>query len=915
MKRLALLLACILLSFKVCMAKAKIDVTDLRVEMKENPLGINSAHPRFSWKIESCDRNVVQLSYQVEVATSKEQLEAGEGLLWNSGMVKSGCSVLVPYAGVPLQAGTEYFWRVKVQTNKGASKWSAISRWTMTMDAASFRAKWIGIDSCTNAKENAGTKEDARTRLAARYLRKEFTLDKPVRRALLYICGLGSSEAYINGKRVGDGVLSPTVSLYTKRVYYNVYDVTDLLSDRNAIGVVLGNGRYFGMRNPGAQTFGFPRLFTQLMIDYTDGSKNCIASDGTWKATAKGPIVANNEYDGEEYDARLEMKGWCENGYDDHAWRSVDVMAAPQGVMDSQPNPNIVVHESVMPVSITKLSSDKYILDMGQNMVGWLTVDLKAKKDSTVTMRFAETLKKDGSLYLDNLRSALVTDKYTAAKDGAFHWEPSFTYHGFRYVEVSGLDYKPELSDFTGKVVYDAMATTGSFETSNVLLNQIYKNSYWGIRGNYRGMPTDCPQRDERMGWLGDRATGAYGEAFVFDNSLLYSKWLQDIEDSMSPQGSISDVSPDYWILYNDDVTWSSAFFNVADMLYKQYGDDSAIRKHYPAMRKWMKHMEEVSLKDGIMTKDVYGDWCMPPEAIELIHSKDPARKTDAAILSTTVYYNLLHKMMKYAHITGNDVDIPGYEALASQMKEAYNNKFFNKETGSYGNNTVTANILSLCLGLVPAGYENKVFDHIVKKTEGDFDGHVSTGVVGIQYLMRGLTNYGNVDLAYKLATNDTYPSWGYMVKNGATTIWELWNGNTADPSMNSGNHVMLLGDLLIWCYEDLAGIKCAPDVTGFKKLIMAPVFPDGLDAVNASYKSAYGDIKSAWTKKDGAFNWNITLPANTSAIVRLPNDLHAVANRKSGLKEVAKSEKYTDFEIGSGSYNIKGEYIGVEMK
>lgn len=352
-------------------------------------------------------------------------------------------------------------------------------------------------------------------------------------------------------------------------------------------------------------------------------------------------------------------------------------------------------------------------------------------------------------------------------------------------------------------------------------------------------------------------------------------------------------------------MTWPSAFFYVADMLYRQFGDDSAIRAHYPAMKRWMAHMEEATMKDYIMTKDQYGDWCMPPESQELIHSKDPARKTDGAILSTTVYYDLLNKMIGFARICGQDADISGYESLAAKIKAAYNAKFFNKETAEYGNNTVTANILSLRLGLVPEGYEGKVFSNIVKKTEEDFNGHVSTGVLGIQHLMRGLTEYGRVDMAYKILTNETYPSWGYMIKNGATTIWELWNGDTADPAMNSANHVMLLGDLLIWYYEDLAGIKCAPDAVGFKKLVMEPVFPDGLDEVSASYGSVYGEIKSAWTKKGGDFSWDITLPGNTSAIVRIPKKYNVTVGNLPGVRRVSATEGYMEVEIGSGSYHF----------
>lgn len=909
MKKTALLLLIALIfGWTGCTSDSTVEVKNLRLEMKENPLGINVTQPRFSWQIASGQPSLVQVSYQIQVAATPEQLQSGDGLLWDSGVVRSDESVLVPYAGKALESGQPYYWRVKLGTNQGETPWSETGSWSMALlDHSEWKATWIGEDALSNPGEEIGVAGgNNKTRLAARYLRKEFTADKAVKRAVLYISGLGAYEAYLNGKKVSEDVFAPMPSMYFKRIYYNVYDVTDLLaSDRNTLGVILGNGRYFSMRNPGMKTFGLPRLLAQLQIEYEDGSQSAVVSDASWKVTSKGPIVANNEFDGEEYDARLEMAGWNANGYDDSAWKASDVMDAPKGKLTAQQNPNIRVQETLKPIAIVERPGGKYILDMGQNMVGWLSIDLKGKKGQPISMKFAELLQKDGSLYMDNLRKALVTDIYTPANDGSFNWQPRFVYHGFRFVEISGLDYKPELSAFTGHVIYDQMETTGRFETSHPLVNKVHQNAYWGIRGNYRGMPTDCPQRDERLGWLGDRATGAYGEAFVFDNAQLYVKWLQDIEDSMSPEGSISDVSPNYWTIYADDVTWPSAFFYVADMLYRQYGDDRVIRTHYPAMKRWMAHMEETTMKDYIMTKDQYGDWCMPPESQELIHSQDPSRKTDGAILSTTVYYDLLNKMADFARICGQDADIPGFRSLAAKMKDAYNAKFFNPETAQYGNNTVTANILSLRLGLVPEGYEGKVFGNIVRKTEKEFNGHVSTGVLGIQHLMRGLTEYGRVDMAYKILTNETYPSWGYMIKNGATTIWELWNGDTADPAMNSANHVMLLGDLLIWYYEDLAGIKCAPDAIGFKKLVMEPVFPEGLDEVSASYQSVYGEIKSAWTKKNGDFSWDITLPGNTTATVRIPKEYSVTVGNIPGVRKVSATEGYTEIEIGSGSYHF----------
>lgn len=889
-----------------CENNGKPEVVALKVEMQENPQGIATVTPRFSWQIASKVHDLVQESYRIQVASSKEDLKKEKNLIWDSGIVLSDQSILIPYGGNDLASQQRYFWRVKIATGQGESGWSEIRNWSMAiLNEGEWQAKWIG----ENGFSNPGETDKKETRLAARYLRKPFTTKSEVQRAMLYISGQGSYQAFLNGQKISEEILSPTVSWYPERVYYNVYDVTSLVRKKeNLLGVTLGNGRFFGMREGATMVFGFPRLLAQLKIEYRDGSSDIIVTDASWKVTSKGPIVANNEYDGEEYDARLELIGWDKVGYDDNGWKSADLMEAPGGKLTAQPNPNMQVQEEIKPVGITRLSDGKFILDMGQNMVGWLQINLKGKKGQPVTLRFAEVLNPDSTLYLANIRGAKVTDIYTPAQDGMFTWEPSFVFHGFRFVEISGLEEEPPLSAFTGKVIYDKMATTGSFETSNEIINRIFKNAYWGIRGNYRGMPTDCPQRDERHGWLGDRATGCYGEAFIFNNALLYSKWTQDIEDSQSPEGSISVVSPRYWTIYNDDVTWPAAYFYAANMLYRQYGDTQPIKKHYASMKRYLEHIREVSMQDGIITKDTYGDWCMPPESQELIHSADPARKTAGAVLSTTMYYSLLRLMTQFAEISDHPEDIPGFLELAAKIKEAYNAKFFHADSAMYDNNTVTANILSLRLGLVPEGYEQRVFENLSQKTAIDLGGHVSAGVLGIQQLMRGLTENGNVDLAYKIATNDTYPSWGYMVKKGATTIWELWNGDTADPAMNSGNHVMLLGDLIIWYYENLAGIKNHPESVGYKQLLMRPSFPKGLSHVKASYQSVYGEIDSEWKKENGVFSWDITIPANCSAIVQLPKRLNIKQPEGEGIRNVTESDTEIGIEVGSGSYRFTNQ-------
>ena len=910
MNKKILLLSIIILWITGCTTNngtGSFSVSSLQTETRDNPEGIGVANPGFSWQLKSDAQDVMQSAYQIEVAANEKELKAGTNLLWSTGKVGSDQSQFVKYAGQPLESGKRYFWRLTVWNNAGQKCVSDIQCWSMSLlKSSDWKAQWIGINDTADVKvvEN-------RTILSARYLRKEFDATSAPARAMLYISGVGSSVCYINGSRIGDDVFGPLPTWYDASVPFLTYDVTALVKKgANAIGVVLGNGRFLTMRQRGMVGFGVPRLIAQLQIEYENGEIATIASDGSWLATNKGPILENNEFDGEKYDARLELGEWAKSGYNVSSWQPATIMEAPKGKLIAQLSPSLKVMEEIKPLSVKAVEGGKYIVDMGQNMVGFMQVRLKGKKDKPVTMRFAEVLKDNGAeLYMDNLRGAQVTDIYTPATDGAFAWEPLFIYHGFRFAEISGLDYEPTAADFTGKVVYDEMATTGKFETSNELINKLHKNAYWGIRGNYRGMPTDCPQRDERLGWLGDRATGAHGESFIFNNALMYKKWLVDIEESMNENSSISVVSPRYWTIFNDDVTWPSAYFYIADMLYQQFGDDSSIKERYPSMRRWVQHMAETAMEDYIMMKDTYGDWCMPPESPELIHSKDPSRKTSAQVLSTTVYYSILQLMQKFAKMNGVPADATEYAAMAEKIKESYNKKFFNSETAQYDNNTVTANILSLQLGLVPEGYEDKVFANIVEKTEGDCKGHVSAGVLGIQHLMRGLTQHGNLELAYKIVTNETYPSWGYMINKGATTIWELWNGDTADPAMNSRNHVMLLGDLLIWYYENLAGIKNDPSSVGFKKIWMEPVFPEKLDNVKASYDSPYGKISSEWRRAGDKLTWNITIPANTTATIKLPSrfGIKPDANQP-GFHSVKEANGSLIVELGSGSYTLQSK-------
>ena len=901
---------CMMCLLASCGEQTIINVTNLRCELLTDPQGIDNVAPRLSWEIAGDCRGIQQKAFHVLVASSLEKLNANEGDLWDSGNVRGNASVNVPYGGKPLESRTECYWKVKATTNRGSSEWSQPASWSMgLLNPADWQAKWTGLD-----KSFKGDELEKRTRLSARYFRKEFDASQKPVKATMYISGLGFYKLFINGKTIGEQEFAPTPTDYSKVVKYNTFDVTDeLIQGKNALAVTLGNGRYFSMRQPGVRHFGFPKMILQLELTYADGSKQTVASDDSWKVTADGPIRANNEFDGEEYDATMELPGWNTTGFDDSKWLQAELVQAPGGKPEAQLNRNMKIMETIRPVAVTQPKPGMYILDMGQNMVGWVAMRVKGKAGDRVKLRFSEVLQDDGTLYLANIRGALVTDVYTLKGTDTELFEPVFTYHGFRFVEITGYPGTPTINDFRGKVMYDEMEVTGQFETSNETLNQIYKNAYWGIRGNYRGMPTDCPQRDERMGWLGDRAVGSHGESFIFGNNNLYAKWLDDIAQAQREDGSIPDVAPNYWSIYSDNMTWPGAFVIIANMLYEQYGNTEPIAKHYDSMKKWMTYMRGKYMKDDIMTKDTYGDWCMPPELPELIHSKDPARKTDAAVLGTTFYYRMLFLLERFANLLDKPADAKTFADEAVVVKNAYNEKYFNKETAQYSNHTVTANLLSLCYGMVPDGFADKVFQNIVDKTEKEFDGHVSTGLVGIQWLMRGLSERGRADLAFRIATNRDYPSWGFMIENGATTIWELWNGNTADPGMNSHNHVMLLGDLIVWFYEYLAGIQNAQGSAGFEKIVMRPYPVEGLDYVKASYHSIHGLIKSNWQKKDNVFQWEISVPANTTATVYIPatgkaqvTESGQKASSAKGVKFLKMEGEYAVYEVGSGSYSFQ---------
>ena len=869
-------------------------VIDLRTEHLCEPMSIGTSTPRLGWLIDADVNDVSQTSYHIIVASTREKAEALEGDLWDT-TVKSDKSQWVIYEGKPLRSDPRCYWRVNVTTTKGDTGWSQVASWNVgLLTDSDWTGRWIGLDRIMPWDE-----ETEHSRLSARYLRHQFELTKSVRRATLYICGLGMYEAYINGQHIGDDqVLSPAPTDYRKTVLYNAFDVTNLLSNENAIGVVLGNGRYYTMqqdKKPYKITrFGYPTLRLNLIVEFDDGTRKTISTDEKWKLTPDGPIRSNNEYDGEIYDARKDLGEWTLYGYDDTGWMQAERTAIPQGTLRGAMAPNMTVVEQVHPKSLTSIDG-KLILDMGQNMAGWLRMRIKdVKAGDSIIVRYAERLDSTGNIWVENLRHAWSTDRYYAnGHENNTWWHPTFVYHGFRYIEVSGLPHAVA-EDFVGEVISDEMEETGTFHSGNDVLNTIFRNAHWGILSNYKGMPVDCPQRDERQPWLGDRTAGCLGESYLFDNHGLYSKWMRDICESQREDGCIPDVAPAFWNYYSDNVTWPAALPMGLDMLYKQYGDDAPIRKWYPNVMLWLRHLKTQYQHDGIIERDRYGDWCVPPEDEKLIHSEDPARITDGSLISTAYYHQLCKQMSVYAQMLGHKDDEAWLHQEATLSKEAFNRHFLTLKEGTstvpghllypdsifYGNNTLTANILPYYFNMIDdPRVKDGVEKNVIKNIITDNNGHLSCGVIGISWLMHALTQMGRSDIAWLLATNKTYPSWGYMAEHGATTIWELWNGDTASPKMNSGNHVMLLGDLLSWLYEKVAGIM--PMDPGYKRILLNPDFSvDEMNDVEATYKSIYGKIVSRWKKEDGVLKWHIEVPPNTSALVmfdfkELPSGCH----------------------------------------
>jgi alpha-L-rhamnosidase len=740
---------------------------------------------------------------------------------------------------------------------------------------------------------------------SAAYLRKNFALAKAVKSARLFVTALGSYRIYLNGAQVGNDVLTPEFTDYRKRVLYQTYDVADLLrSGPNALGAVLGDGWYSsGLTWAGMHFFAPPnRLLAQLQIEFSDGTSQIVLTDDSWKTSAS-PILHSEIYAGETYDARREQAGWTQTNFSDIGWQNAVVAAAPPATVQltSQNTEPVKVIAKIEPKNVAEVGDGTYVFDMGQNMVGWTTLRVSGASGTRVKMRFAEILNPDGSIYTTNLRNADATDLYILRGEGQESFTPRFTFHGFRYVEVTGYPGKPTLAALTGEVVSSVNGQpSGQLTTSSALVNQMWSIGTWGQRGNYLSVATDCPQRDERLGWMGDAGAFWRTGAYNYDVGAFSQKFIQDIMDAQTAQGAFSNVSPDVLPPEGESTEgnvgapgWGDAGVIVPWTTWVQYGNASVIDDNWDAMKHWLSFIQERN-PDFLRKKGVgpnFADWLAP----------DP--NTDKDLLATAYWALITNMMADMARATGKDADARHYDEVVQNIRTAFQ-KAYIKDSGEVGTGTQTSYVVALYTKMAPPALEPLLVDRLVKDIESR-GWHLSTGFLGTPFLLFTLSDHGHTDIAYRLLLNDTYPSWGYMLSKGATTWWERWNGDTGDPSMNSYNHYAF-GSVMAWVYRYAAGIDTTLDAPGFKQIVIHPHLDAKMPSMHGEYDSVYGKIVSDWKNEPGQpFHLEVTIPANTTAKVVLSTAEGQTVSLDGNAVRTRFEDGWQVVELGSGSYSF----------
>ena len=895
------LLLCTISSFSY--SKANLSLYDLTVDDRKNPIGVDNPKPRFTWKIQSTNRSVSQIQYELRVALRENDVKKGKNLIWHSGTVNTEQSLYIRYGGPDLRSKQRYYWQVRIRDNQGhTSAWSAVQHWeTGLLDKKEWSAKWIEAEKVTDGKDGAPP-----------LFFKDFEIPSNIESARLYVTAHGIYDVALNGQKISEQLFNPGWTSYHKRLQYQTYDVTSLLKKgQNSTLVTIGDGWYRGFLEWGRKRNFYGKevaLLYQLEVKLTNGSHIVIHSDDTWKSSFEGPIRSSSIYNGETVDTRVNNDVSAIKFAD-----GVRVMDYSLDNLVAQQGPPILKHEYFDPVEVSKNAKGELIVDFGQNLVGWVRLNITGKSGDTVTLHHAEVLDKEGDLYIESLRAATQENKYVLnGKQQVI--EPSFTFQGFRYVRISGAGSKDiDSKGLKAIAIYSAMKPTGSFESSNPLINQLQSNIQWGQKGNFLDIPTDCPQRDERLGWTGDAQVFFNTAAYNMDVNLFFKKWMHDLKADQYENGNVPAVIPITVKRGNDgSAGWADAATIIPWQHFMVYGDTSILIDQYQSMRKWVEFVGGESKDDVWRRTAHYGDWLFYTMADD---RDGKAAITDKTLIAQAFYAASIQNLIHAAQVLGKDDEVVRYSELLERIKKAFLREFVTP-SGRLVSNTQTAYILALNFDLLPEDMRAQAAQRLVDNIKL-YKNHITTGFLGTPYINNVLTRFGHDDVAYALLLQEKYPSWLYPVTKGATTIWERWDGIKPDgsfqtPSMNSFNHYAYgaVGD---WMYKNITGIKREERIPSYKKILVAPRPGGGLSFAKGELESPYGKIVSEWAIHEGKITIAVTIPPNTTGTVVLPNsqgkDIHTDIASLIDKQAVHLENSDRQFVVGSGSYRFEYEW------
>jgi alpha-L-rhamnosidase len=919
MKRIHLVLLVLVLTItgglNSCDQKSDFICSNLRTEYIDQPLAVDAVNPRFSWEIESENPDFKQSAYEILVAGSASQLSLAKADLWQSGKVNSQETKQIEYSGANLEPNATYFWTVRTYDQEGnSSNWSKVGTFHTAHNSTTWTAKWIGAPVSTADKFDY-------TIPPSPMIRKVFEIKKPVSKAIFTASAKGVYEVWFNGKKLGDQYLAPGWTDYAQRIQYQNYIVSDLNKDsKNCISVILSDGWYAGRLGP--IDFGFKdypwrgwygrdlRFLGQLEIWYEDGTHETIASDNSWKYYDDGPFRSADNFIGVTYDFNKEIDGWMEAAFEDSNWKNVTTEEPDFDVIRPQLDQPIKVYRELKPISVESPTSGVYVVDMGQNMVGWLKLKVQGMPGDTIVLKHAEMLTDEGVVYRDNLRNAPQIDQYILADNEKNEIEPLFTFHGFRYVQFEGLRQAPVLSDITGRVLVSATPETASFSCSNPMLNKLWENIRWTQWGNQLSVPTDCPQRSERMGWMGDAQVFAQTAIYNHDMSAFYTKWGIDIVQAQFETGEFSDVSPRAMPLeprFINAPGWADAGLIVPFRLYENYGDERVIEYHYASMKKYVDLIYDLN-PDLIYLKGTghaYNDWLNGNTIISDDYPKTGG-EIPRPVFNTAFFIRSTRLLAKAAQLTDRQDDYVKYTNLAQRIQDKFLEEFVN-EDGTILGETQSGYALALSFDLVPEEMRMKVTQKLVEAIKV-YDNRMSTGFISTICMMDQLSEMGYHELACQLAESTRLPSWGYSIEQGATTIWERWDAfvkgrGFQNAGMNSFNHYTF-GSIGEWMYRHVLGIKPDPESPGWRHFYLAPKIGGSFTWAKGEYHSINGKISSDWQLKDNILNIEFEIPANTTATFEMPvGYITEVTIDGEKLTSIAPDRR---IELSSGLHTIK---------